>query len=130
MRTAYRFVVLTKAKNVAAAWVLAGFSIKLNPIAGPLRQRFTCDQGNVVATSNTPLRPTWHVYSCDSRRPWQYGARKHRRTAAPMPAQRDLSIYGQEDLDTIADNLSSLRCLPQQADLTVPNIKSATAPHL
>jgi IS30 family transposase len=108
-----RLVMLVKLpdfKPASAANVLQGFTNKLLSIAQPMRQSMTYDQGREMAlhkqlSQNTGIA----VYFCDPHSPWQRGSNEHMNGLLRqyLPKETDLSIYSQEQLDAIADEINN-----------------------
>ena len=105
-----RLVMLAKLADATAASALEGFTAKLRGIAEPMRQTLTYDQGKEMArhaelTANTGIK----VYFCDPHSPWQRGSCENINGLIRqyLPKGTDLSVYSQEQLDAIADQLNS-----------------------
>ena len=105
-----RLVLLAKMEDATAASALAGFTVKLNSIAAPMRQSFTYDQGKEMSrhqqlAANTGVR----VYFCDPHSPWQRGTCENTNGLLRqyLPKGTDLSVYSQDELDIIADSLNN-----------------------
>jgi IS30 family transposase len=105
-----RLVLLAKMEDATAASALAGFTAKLNSITAPLRQSFTYDQGKEMTRHQELSAATGvRVYFCDPHSPWQRGTCENTNGLLRqyLPKGTDLSIYSQDELDTIADSLNS-----------------------
>jgi IS30 family transposase len=105
-----RLVMLAKLADATASSALEGFTAKLRSIAQPMRQTLTYDQGKEMArhaelTANTGVK----VYFCDPHSPWQRGSCENINGLIRqyLPKGIDLSVYSQEQLDAIADQLNS-----------------------
>ena len=108
-----RLLMLVKLPDVqpaSAANVLKGFTDKLLSIAQPLRQSMTYDQGREMAlhrqlSQNTGIA----VYFCDPHSPWQRGSNENMNGLVRqyLPKGTDLSVYSQEQLDAIADEINN-----------------------
>lgn len=105
-----RLVMLAKLADATAASALEGFTAKLRSIAEPMRQTLTYDQGKEMSrhaelTANTGVK----VYFCDPHSPWQRGSCENINGLIRqyLPKGTDLSVYSQEQLDAIADQLNS-----------------------
>lgn len=105
-----RLVMLAKLADATAASALEGFTAKLRSIAEPMRQTLTYDQGKEMArhaqlTANTGVK----VYFCDPHSPWQRGSCENINGLIRqyLPKGTDLSIYSQDQLDAIADQLNN-----------------------
>lgn len=103
-------VKLPHLKPVSAANVLQAFTDKLCAIAQPMRKTITYDQGKEMAlhkqlTVNTGVA----VYFCDPQSPWQRGSNENTNGLVRqyLPKGTDLSIYSQEQLDAIADEINN-----------------------
>lgn len=103
-------VKLPHPKPASAANVLQAFTDKLLSIAKPMRQTLTYDQGKEMAlhkqlTINTGMA----VYFCDPHSPWQRGSNENTNGLVRqyLPKGTDLSVYTQEQLDAIADEINN-----------------------
>ena len=102
-------VKLSDVQPASAANVLQGFTDKLLSIAQPLHQSMTYNQVREMAmhkqlSQNTGIA----VYFCDPHSPWQRGSTENTSGLARqyLPKGTDLSIYSQEQLDAIADEIN------------------------
>jgi IS30 family transposase len=105
-----RLVLLAKMADATASSALAGFTAKLNSIAAPMRHSFTYDQGKEMsAHSQLAANTGVKVYFCDPHSPWQRGTCENTNGLLRqyLPKGTDLSLYSQDDLDTIADSLNA-----------------------
>ena len=105
-----RLVVLAKMDDATAASALKGFSDKLNSIAAPMRQSLTYDQGREMAYHRQLTEHTGvMVYFCDPHSPWQRGSCENTNGLLRqyLPKGTDLSVYSQDELDAIADELNN-----------------------
>ncbi len=103
-----RLVLLARMPEATAESALAGFTVKLHQIASPLRQTLTYEQGREMAKHRELARKTnIRVYFCDPHSPWQRGTCKNTNGLLRqfLPKGADLSVYSQEQLDSIADLL-------------------------
>ncbi len=105
-----RLVLLARMEDATAASALAGFTVKLNSIAAPMRQSLIYDQGKEMSrhaalATNTGVR----VYFCDPHSPWQRGTCENTNGLLRqyLPKGTDLSIYTQDELDAIADSMNN-----------------------
>lgn len=104
-----RFLLLVKMRDATAASALEGFSAKLNAIAEPLRQSLTYDQGKEMSKHRELSRRTGlKVYFCDPHSPWQRGTCENTNGLLRqyLPKGTDLSVFSQEELDAIADQMN------------------------
>ena len=108
-----RLVMLVKLphpKPASAANVLQAFTDKLLGIAQPLRLSMTYDQGREMAMHKKLSELTGiAVYFCDPHSPWQRGSNENMNGLVRqyLPKGTDLSIYSQEQLDAIADEINN-----------------------
>ena len=105
-----RLILLAKMKDATAASALEAFSAKLNSIAEPLRQTLTYDQGKEMSRHKQLTERTgMKVYFCDPHSPWQRGTCENTNGLLRqyLPKGTDLSVFSQEDLDGIADEMNS-----------------------
>jgi len=69
-----RLVLLARMEDATAASALAGFTVKLNSIAAPLRQSLTYEQGKELSRhAELAANPGVRVYFCVPHSPWQRG---------------------------------------------------------
>ena len=107
-----RLVMLVKLpefKPASAANVLQAFTDKLLGIAQPMRLSMTYDQGREMAMHKELSKRTGiAVYFCDPHSPWQRGSNENMNGLVRqyLPKGTDLSIYSQEHLDAIADQIN------------------------
>lgn len=105
-----RYLLLAKMPDGTAASALDAFTTKLRSIAEPvMRQTLTYDQGKEMArhqelTANTGV----NVYFCDPHSPWQRGTCENTNGLLRQyfPKGTDLSVYTQEQLDAVADQMN------------------------
>ena len=105
-----RLVLLARMEDATAASALAGFTVKLNSIAAPMRQSLTYDQGKEMSRhQQLALNTGVRVYFCDPHSPWQRGTCENTNGLLRqyLPKGTDLSVYSQEELDAIADSLNT-----------------------
>lgn len=105
-----RLVLLARMPDATAESALAGFTAKLNQITSPLRQTLTYDQGREMARHRELARNTnMRVYFCDPHSPWQRGSCENTNGLLRqfLPKGTDLSVYSQDELDSIADLLNN-----------------------
>lgn len=105
-----RLILLAKMKDATAASALEAFSAKLNSIAEPLRQTLTYDQGKEMSRHKQLAEQTGlRVYFCDPHSPWQRGTCENTNGLLRqyLPKGTDLSVFSQDELDDIADQLNN-----------------------
>ena len=108
-----RLVMLVKLpefKPASATNVLQAFTDKLLGIAQPMRLRMTYDQGREMSMHKKLSEQTGiAVYFCDPHSPWQRGSNENMNGLVRqyLPKGTDLSIYSQEQLDAIADEINN-----------------------
>jgi IS30 family transposase len=108
-----RLVMLVKLpeyKPASAANVMQTFTHKLMNIAQPRRLCMTYDQGREMAMHKELSRRTGiAVYFCDPHSPWQRGSNENMNGLVHqyLPKGTDLSVYSQEQLDAIADEINA-----------------------
>ena len=96
-------------KPASAANVLQAFTDKLLGVAQPMRLSMTYDQGREMAMHKRLSQQTgMAVYFCDPHSPWQRGSNENTNGLVRqyLPKGTDLSIYSQEQLDAIADEIN------------------------
>ena len=107
-----RLVMLVKLpefKPASATNVLQAFTDKLLGIAQPMRLSMTYDQGREMSMHKKLSEQTGiAVYFCDPHSPWQRGSNENMNGLVRqyLPKGTDLSIYSQEQLDAIADEIN------------------------
>jgi len=107
-----RLVMLVKLpdfKPASAANMMQAFTEKLMSIAAPMRQSMTYDQGREMALHEELSKRTGiAVYFCDPHSPWQRGSNENMNGLVRQyqPKGTDLSVYSQEQLDAIADEIN------------------------
>jgi transposase, IS30 family len=105
-----RLVLLAKMRDATAASALEAFSAKLNAMAQPLRQTLTYDQGKEMSRHKLLAERTgMKVYFCDPHSPWQRGSCENTNGLLRqyMPKGTDLSVFSQNELDGIADEMNN-----------------------
>ena len=109
-----RLVLLARMEDATAASTaasaLAGFTVKLNSIAAPMRYSFTYNQGKEMSRhQQLALNTGVRVYFCDPHSPWQRATCENTNGLLRqyLPKGTDLSVYSQEELDAIADSLNT-----------------------
>ena len=108
-----RLVMLVKLpefKPASATNVLRAFTDKLLGIAQPMRLSMTYDQGREMSMHKKLSEQTGiAVYFCDPHSPWQRGSNENMNGLVRqyLPKGTDLSIYSQEQLDAIADEINN-----------------------
>ena len=108
-----RLVMLVKLpqfKPASAANVLQAFTDKLLGIAQPMRLSMTYDQGREMSMHKKLSEQTGiAVYFCDPHSPWQRGSNENMNGLVRqyLPKGTDLSIYSEEQLDAIADEINN-----------------------
>jgi transposase, IS30 family len=108
-----RLVLLIKLPHphpASAANVLQAFSEQLNLITPSMRQSMTYDQGREMSMHKQLSQQTGiAVYFCDPHSPWQRGSNENMNGLVRqyLPKGTDLSIYSQEQLDAIADEINN-----------------------
>jgi len=93
-----------------AASALAAFTKKLNQMEQRLRKSITCDQGREMTCHKALTKATgMKVYFCAPHSPQQKGSceNMHGLLRQYLPKSEDLSGYGQQQLDVIADRLNN-----------------------
>ena len=97
-------------KPASATNVLQAFTDKLLGIAQPMRLSMTYDQGREMSMHKKLSEQTGiAVYFCDPHSPWQRGSNENMNGLVRqyLPKGTDLSIYSQEQLDAIADEINN-----------------------
>ena len=108
-----RLVMLVKLpefKPASATNVLQAFTDKLLGIAQPMRLSMTYDQGREMSMHKKLSEQTGiAVYFCDPHSPWQRGSNENMNGLVRqyLPKGTDLSIYSEEQLDAIADEINN-----------------------
>ncbi len=96
-------------KPASATNVLQAFTDKLLSVAPHMRLSMTHDQGRVMAMHKKLTQQTGvAVNFCDPHSPWQRGSNENTNGLVRqyLPKGTDLSIYSQEQLDAIADEIN------------------------
>jgi IS30 family transposase len=107
-----RLVMLVKLpefKPASASNVLQAFTDKLLSVAQPMRLSMTYDQGREMSMHKELSKRTGvAVYFCDPHSPWQRGSNENMNGLVRqyLPKGTDLSVYSQEHLDAIADQIN------------------------
>ena len=105
-----RFVLLVNLQDGKLAEDLSARLIAtMNRIPAHLRRSLTWDLGNEMADNRAfTLATNTPVYFCDPHSPWQRGSNENTNGLLRQyfPKGSDLSIYTQDDLDTVAAELN------------------------
>jgi IS30 family transposase len=94
----------------ASAAVLQAFTDKLSAIAQPMRKTLTYDQGEkMVLHKQLTAKTGITMYFCESHSPWHRGSNENTNGLLLhyLPKGTDLSVYSQEQLDAIADEINN-----------------------
>lgn len=108
-----RLVLLIKLPHphpASAGNVLQAFTDQLNAITPVMRRSMTYDQGREMAMHKQLSERTGiAVYFCDPHSPWQRGSNENMNGLVRqyLPKGADLSVYSQEQLDAIADEINN-----------------------
>ena len=103
-------VKLPEVKPASALNVLQGFTDILLSIALPLRLSMTHDQGREMAMHRELSKRTGiAVYFCDPHCSWQRESNENMNGLVRqyLPKGTELSVYSQEELDAIADEINN-----------------------
>jgi len=104
-----RFVLLTQMNGCTAQHALEGFSRRFKTVIPEMRQSFTYDRGCEMARHQELTEATdMPVYFCEPYSPWQRGSNENMNGLVRqyLPKGTDLSVYSQEHLDAIADQIN------------------------
>jgi IS30 family transposase len=105
-----RFLLLVKVDGKDTETVVAALGRQVCTLPAQLRSTMTWDRGmEMAAHVQFTVATGVAVYFCDPRSPWQRGSNENTNGLLRqyLPKKSDLSIYGQEELDAIAQRLNS-----------------------
>ena len=105
-----RFTILVKMKDCSSRAALIGFRRELGKVPAAMRTSMTYDQGKEMARHEALSRALKiRVYFCDPHSPWQRPSNENMNGLVRqyLPKGCDLSIYGQKDLNAIAESLNT-----------------------
>jgi IS30 family transposase len=105
-----RFTVLVKVKGKDTVSVVSALREKILKLPESLRLSLTWDRGMELAHhKNLAIDTNLKIYFCDPRSPWQRGTNENtnRLLRQYFIKKTDLSIYSQDDLDTVASSLNN-----------------------
>jgi IS30 family transposase len=119
-----RFTILVKMKDCSSRAALTGFRRELGKVPAAMRTSMAYDQGKEMARHDELSRALkMKVYFCDPHSPWQRPSNENVNGLVRqyLPKGCDLSIYGQKDLNAIAESLNTRprACLGFQTPLGV-----------
>ncbi len=104
-----RFTLLVKVKGKDTISVVNAIKEKIIELPPILRLSLTWDRGMELANhKQLTLATDIDVYFCDPRSPWQRGTNENtnRLLRQYFPKKTDLSVYSQEELDRVANELN------------------------
>ena len=104
-----RYVMLVKLDSKDTITVTHALKKKIHELPVELRRSLTWDRGSEMAAhKDFTIATDMQVYFCDPRSPWQRGSNENTNGLLRQyfPKGSDLSIYTQDDLDTVAAELN------------------------
>lgn len=104
-----RLVILARMDGTTATAASVAFSDKLNDVPRALRLSMTYDQGREMTRHAEITQKTGTaIYFADPHSPWQRGSNENTNGLLRQyfPKGTDLSVYSQEELDAVADELN------------------------
>jgi transposase, IS30 family len=104
---------LAKVNGTTATAAAVGFSDKLNEVPRTLHLSMTYDQGReMFKHAEITQKIGTAIYLADPLSPWQRGTNENTNglLLQYLPKGTDLTVYSQEELDTIADSLNTRPC--------------------
>lgn len=125
-----RFTILAKISGKDTVSVVNAIEQKIIGLPSILRQSLTWDRGMELANHKAlSLATNITVYFCDPQSPWQRGTNENtnRLLRQYFPKKTDLSVYTQEDLDTVAMELNQRPRKILNFDTSADNLKEIVA---
>lgn len=105
-----RFTILVKVENKKTESVVSALIDQMSKLPLSLKKSLTWDRGTELAAhKNFSLATNMDVYFCDPSSPWQRGTNENTNGLLRQyfPKGHCLSVYSQNELDTIAEQLNS-----------------------
>lgn len=104
-----RFVMLVKVSGKDTHSVVTALAAKIQTLPAALKRSLTWDRGmEMAAHARFTVATDVKVYFCDPHSPWQRGSNENTNGLLRqyLPRNKDLSLFTQEQLDAIADQMN------------------------